>query len=315
MNTPFLTVILCTLNPPVERLGRVLRALAQQTLPTSAFEVLVIDNGSTPALAADLLDRSALAGRVVREDAPGLVAARRAGILAAAGEVLVFVDDDNVLAPGYLAEVVRLAEDWPHLGVWGGTCEGEFETPPASWVRPYLGYLAVRTVDRPVWGNLPDTRWAPFGAGLCLRTALARQYVTAAAHDPLVGRLGRTGMQMASGDDTDMVFFALGAGTGMGLFPSLHLWHLIPPGRLEIDYLERLLEGIARSAVLVEFRHGLPRPRLAGGRVNRWARAWASRQLDPRRRRLETALARGRAQGEADLAALVRQNPTASKGT
>ena len=40
---------------------------------------------------------------------------------------IVYVDDDNLLAPDYLAEVVRIAREWPELGAWGGHIEAEFE--------------------------------------------------------------------------------------------------------------------------------------------------------------------------------------------
>ena len=47
----------------------------------------------------------------------GLTYARLRGIKEASGDLLVFVDDDNVLDPDYLETVQRVAEEKPFLGV------------------------------------------------------------------------------------------------------------------------------------------------------------------------------------------------------
>jgi hypothetical protein len=46
------SVVICTLNPRHDVFPRVLAALASQTLPAAAWEVVIIDNGSTPPLAS-----------------------------------------------------------------------------------------------------------------------------------------------------------------------------------------------------------------------------------------------------------------------
>jgi hypothetical protein len=105
----------------------------------------------------------------------------------------------------------------------------------------------------------------PAGAGLCARREVARRYLD--LHDAGERRfqLDRTGGSLISGGDNDLAACACDLGFGMGLIPDLKLEHLIPPGRLTADYIERLVEGIEFSSVVLDADRGLastPRSRL-----------------------------------------------------
>ena len=80
-----------------------MEGLAKQTLPAHEWELVLVDNGSEPAVMPEVFAGLRCATRVVREPRVGLTPARLAGIRAAAGDVIVLVDDDNVLTPSYLA--------------------------------------------------------------------------------------------------------------------------------------------------------------------------------------------------------------------
>jgi glycosyltransferase involved in cell wall biosynthesis len=86
-------------------LGAQLRALADQTL-TEPWELVVCDNGSTDrSMAVADAFRSEFR-RMTVVDASGLVGAgavRNAGVRAARGDLLVFCDADDVVAPDWLA--------------------------------------------------------------------------------------------------------------------------------------------------------------------------------------------------------------------
>src|SRR6201984_57194 len=121
------SVILCTHNPRPDYLGRVLASLRGQTLPVKEWELLLIDNASKQPLAQTVDISWHSCGRHIREDELGLTAARLRGIQEASGELLVFVDDDNLLAPDFLVHATAISARRPDLGVFGaGILQPEF---------------------------------------------------------------------------------------------------------------------------------------------------------------------------------------------
>jgi len=254
-----LTVVICTHNPNAEYFARCLDALRSQTLAAERWELLVVDNRSDEPLDGRLDLEWKPGARIVREETLGLTPARLRGIREAAGEILVLVDDDNLLDSGYLELALRIAEERPYLGAWSGQCRPLFEAPPPPWSRRYWGSLCIRLFEADAWSNLPrlaDTM--PAGAGLCVRRAVAQKYVQLHDAGARGVQLDRTGKSLISGGDQDLAACACELGLGVGLISALGLGHIIPPQRLELDYLERLSEGISFSSTLLDAYWGLP---------------------------------------------------------
>jgi len=111
------------------RLLATLRALSQQTVAAGRFEVLVVVDRPDPAAAAWVrglgLD---FPMTVLTSDANrGPAHARNRGLAAAAGEVAVFIDDDCLCAPGFLAEHL-----WHHQAAGGPVVLGLIRHIPAE---------------------------------------------------------------------------------------------------------------------------------------------------------------------------------------
>jgi GT2 family glycosyltransferase len=262
-----LSVIVCTHNPRRDYLARTVTALREQTLSTSEWELVVVDNASFPALELTAQLAWHPAARTVSEPVLGLVAARLRGIEAASGDWLVFVDDDNLLAPDYLATAAALQAQWPVLGAFGGQNRGEFETAPTPWFAARLDRLAIREFSSVTRTHRHDPALAPCGAGLCVKAAVARRYRKNAFADSRRLALGREGSALFSGDDIDLALTACDLGLEMGRFPSLQLIHLIPSTRLTLQYFARITRSHARG----QLRLLSLRPALEGHRQATWA--------------------------------------------
>ena len=257
---PALSVILCTRNPDRERLARTLTGLAAQSLQAPAIEVLLIDNGSTPPLAEQSLPVPVPGLRIVRETTPGLTPARLRGIAEANGELLVFVDDDNVLAEDFLVNALAAFSQNLTLGAAGGPIHPEFESAPPDWLPEFYGLLALHDHGPlPKFANggpaAPWPNFAPVGAGLCIRRSFAENYTKLVKSDASRAALDRRAGELTSGGDNDLVFSTLHAGGQVAYLPLLRLTHLIPTGRLNPRYLARLNAGIQRSWVRVLSLH------------------------------------------------------------
>ena len=278
-----LTVVIPTHDPHSGRLQRTLAALRAQTLATDLWETVVVDNASRSPLDAALTGQAPANFRIVAEPQLGLTAARRRGLLAARGEFVVLVDDDNVITPDYLACVVRIFDAHPRVGAAGGPSRPEFESDPAEWMREFLPLLAlrdlgaapqVRGLERSSDGarvNYPEC--APIGAGLALRREAAQCWLATSIDRALSDRRGG---ELTSAGDNDIVLTLLEHGWLVGYFPELSLTHLIPADRLDPAYLARLNRGIQKSWMQVLTKHGAnPWPAVPAWTVPlRQGRAW-----------------------------------------
>jgi len=261
-----LSVIICTHNPRPDYLRRVLEALRTQTLPVDQWELIVVDNASEHSVASRFDISWHPRGRHAREDELGLAYARQRGMREALSELLVFVDDDNVLALDYLAEALNIRQEWPQLGVWGGSIVPEFEVEPPAHLTKYLRLLALRKIDAPRWSNVATCADVePWGAGLCVRSSVASAY-RQHYRQSKIHLTGRSGTNLISGEDMEICYVARAASLGMGLFPELTVTHLIPEARLKEEYLVRLAQALHFSHLLLAFswRGITPRSPFAG---------------------------------------------------
>lgn len=102
----FISVIIPTYNR-VQSLQCTLESLRHQTYPVEQFEVIVVNDGGD-----DVGHRIAAADfpfqlRLYQQTNQGAAAARNHGAQQSDAEILVFIDDDITLEPGYLAAIAQ----------------------------------------------------------------------------------------------------------------------------------------------------------------------------------------------------------------
>jgi glycosyltransferase involved in cell wall biosynthesis len=247
-----ISVVICTHNPRHEYLQRVFRALEDQTLPQNKWELVVVDNASSNKLAEawDLSWHSR--ARLVREENLGLTPARLRGITEGSGELLVFLDDDNVPASDFLEQADIISHQHPYLGAFGaGNLEPEFEVQPPPEIRSRAQRLGLRSVSVARWSNnARDFESIPWGAGLCVNRQVANAYRQVAGSLDTIFPLDRRGTNLFSGGDDVFSWVAVLLGYGFGIFPQLRVTHLIAAGRVDPGYFLRLIHESAFSASL-----------------------------------------------------------------
>ena len=120
---PSFSIVVPTYRRP-ERLAACLRGLAALDYPKTAYEILIVDDGSDPGTARQVEasgGASGVATRYLSQAHLGPAKARNAGSRAARGRYLAFTDDDCVPAPGWLTEMERTLETDPTAIVGGLT--------------------------------------------------------------------------------------------------------------------------------------------------------------------------------------------------
>ena len=176
----FLSVVIPTYNRlPI--LQKCLQALEQQRLeaPISAYEVVLVDDGSTDATVSWLQEHSEAFPhvRLVQQDHGGPAEGRNRGVDHARGDVIVFIDSDLVVTDGFLLAHARcLEQSWQERGdrlcfTYGAVINtANFDDPTSeprklrdlSWAYFATGNVAI---DRQVLerSGLFDTRFRLYG--------------------------------------------------------------------------------------------------------------------------------------------------------
>jgi glycosyltransferase involved in cell wall biosynthesis len=120
---PFVSVVVPTFNRAALLPG-LLDSLVAQDYPHDRFEVVVVDDGSTddtPAVVRRYADRAeGPAVRLVQQRNGGGNQARNAGIQAATGELVAFLDDDEQAPVTHLTRTVELLAEHPEVAGVGG---------------------------------------------------------------------------------------------------------------------------------------------------------------------------------------------------
>ncbi len=176
----FFSVVIPTYNRlPI--LQKCLRALEQQRLeaPINAYEVVLVDDGSTDATVSWLQENAEAFPhvRLVLQDHGGPAEGRNRGVDQARGDVIVFIDSDLVVTDGFLlAHARRLEQSWQERGdrlcfTYGAVINtANFDDPTSephklrdiSWAYFATGNVAI---DRQVLerSGLFDTRFRLYG--------------------------------------------------------------------------------------------------------------------------------------------------------
>jgi hypothetical protein len=108
--------------------------------------------------------------------------------------------------------------------------------------------------------EFPDC--APIGAGMVLRREAAAAYAERIQRRTTGRRdngtiTDRKGDSLASGGDNDICLTVVEEGWQVGYLPQLRLTHLIPKGRMTLDYHKRMSRDSMKSFILMLDQHGI----------------------------------------------------------
>ncbi len=201
------SIIICTRNR-AKILGECIESLIDQKMSTS-YEIVVIDDGSTDSTPETVQGIAARQQhpqvRHVPQEHGGLNAARNNGVRSAEGEILIFLDDDEVAPPDYLSKVLGRLEDAELDGV-GGPCHDY-----GGDALPTCKDCSLTEVDVPGGGQRRVPRL--LGGNMALR---ANAFERVGPFEAAIS--GR-------GDDGEWFHRAHGMGLQFEQDPELWVWH------------------------------------------------------------------------------------------
>ena len=241
---PTVTVAIPTYNR-ARWLRETLASLAAHTYSGGSFEVLVIDNRSTDTTAE--IAQSFLPGRptwrYLLETAQGANHARNRAVQEATGEILVLLDDDVLLQPGWLDALVepwRRPSSAEHpIAAVGGEVIPIYPEGCPKWLERWATPLRLRPDPGPL-----TPRQMPMSANLAFHRSVFAEFGLFRTD------LGRKGKNVFSGDESELLKRYHRAGREVWFAPSAVAQHQFPLTRLNLRYTCRHSFDSARSRVL-----------------------------------------------------------------
>lgn len=237
-----ISVVIPTRNR-ADLLELALSSLVKQDFRSSRFEVLVIDNGSTDHT-QNVIDQYKVqfenfSGIYAPE--PGLHTGRHAGMKAAKGDNLVFVDDDIEALPSWMSSIDFAFQD-PKVAMVGGNNYPLFLQPPPDWLnqmwhRPtFRGYksipsLSVIEFKRPPRNISPFQIW---GCNFAIRKEVLLQ---AGGFHP--DGMPKELIRFRGDGETHVSQFVAASGLKCVFHPGASVYHKVPPERMTHAYFRQ----------------------------------------------------------------------------
>ncbi|WP_223066909.1 glycosyltransferase [Paenibacillus caui] len=243
-NLPSLSIVVCTYNRSV-LLRKTLESLKSLD-DLDRIEVIVVDNRSTDdteEVVRRFIKRNRLTIQCtyIFEETQGLSAARNAGIAAARGEIVAFLDDDAIPCREWIVTILSFFEDNPDVAAMGGKIRPFFESERPKWlVGPFeLPYTIVNLGDSVK--EYPASMH-PYGANMAIRKEAFKGGMF-----PL--ELGRKGNLLLSGEETWLFEQIRKAGGKIIYHPDMEVEHFVPSSRLKEEWIIRryYFQGISNG--------------------------------------------------------------------
>lgn len=248
-----ITVAIPTYNG-ANRIPQVLDQLKQQLdVKQLTWEVIVCDNNSCDRTADVVANYQItwLQGVPLRYcfvAEQGAAFARQRAVEKARGEIVAFLDDDNIPALEWLSNVYRFAKAYPQAGAFGSQIHGDFQGELPSGFGHIACFLAiVERGNKPHLYN-PESKILPPAAGLAVRRTA---WIEAVPERLFLNHKGKSA-GLAS-EDLEAMLHIQKAGWEIWYNSDMVVTHKIPEKRLQQDYLIALLRCIGLSRFYIRW--------------------------------------------------------------
>lgn len=215
----------------------VLASLARQTLDSSFFEIVLVDNNS-PGNTKEIFEvfsqeQPYISCTYHLETNQGLSYGRNRGIKEAKGKYITFIDDDAFLADDYLEKIYHYFEGDPTVAAIGSKILLHYEDIVPKWenkyLNPLLGYFNMGDAPQ----EFPKNNY-PRGSNMSFRMEVFERI------GDFNVALGRIGSGLIGGEEKDL-FQRIYREEGMRVIyvPDALVYHCVPIERTRQEFIRR----------------------------------------------------------------------------
>lgn len=227
-------------------LDKTLAEMLELRIPEGvSWELLVVNNNCTDETDA-VISRytNKLPLRRLFEPRPGKSHACNHLVAEATGDLVLWTDDDVLVAPEWLAAYCEAAALWPAATYFGGTIEPLYDQTPPAWAadNPHIvkGPFALLSPG-PDMRAIADDEY-PFGANMAVKIESLRA-------TPFDCTLGPKGERILKGEDTKLIEELKGRGEPGIWVGKAKVRHWVPKERMTYKYIwDWYLETGVRNA-------------------------------------------------------------------
>lgn len=250
-----ISIIICFHNAESKLQKTLEHIIKLKTEGVGDVELVLVDNnssdGSEGVINETLSSFSGFPWKIVREEQPGLSFARSKGFAEAKYDILLYCDDDNWLASDYLQIGRKMLDSKPEIGILGGLGEEVSDEGVVfpEWFKSKENYYAVGPQAKES-GRVLGERNVVYGAGMFIRKSNLKEIKDKGFTNRSSDRVGKS---LSSGGDSELCLAFQVAGFQIWYDDRLKFKHFITRDRLDLDYLNKLSEGISGSRYIIRF--------------------------------------------------------------
>jgi glycosyltransferase involved in cell wall biosynthesis len=240
-----ITVAICTWNR-CELLRQTLDQMTRLIVPPGvSWELLIVNNNCADATDAVIEEFSATLplGRLF-EPLPGLSHARNRALREAAGDYILWIDDDVLVDGEWLVAFVKTIERHPSAAAVGGPITPWFPIEPDPVLMAAFPFLknGFCGLDHGPEEIVLGPEQTLFGANM----AMSRLAIGTLTFNPRLGTVSGSGM---AGEETDFIERLRKNGGPVLWSPAMRVKHYVDPSRMNLRYLIKYYEDRGRSFI------------------------------------------------------------------
>lgn len=238
------SIVICTYNRATY-LIQTLESIGRQDFSPADFEVLVVDNNSTDTteerVKLFIEQFPCLQLNYLKEPRQGVSYARNLGVNKAKGDYIVFIDDDETVAPDFLKSLSAFFRNYPQAKLVAEPVIPVFETEMPRWFSPYTARLITGAYDQGERVKVLKAKDYPGTGHATFKRELFFEY------GDFNTKLGRSGGSLMGGEDKDFFLRLINKGIACYYVPEACIYHHIPEYKLTDAFFNTLTLSIGKS--------------------------------------------------------------------